>query len=621
MCTIFFNMTELTVTDLHRSFGDLQVLKGLSFSLNRGERVGVVGANGCGKTTLFRILAGRLEADQGVVQPRYGLRMGMVEQLPDYPPETLVRDVLWEAFSDIEKQGRKLSLLEQQMAEGQPVDMRAYADLQAAYEWAGGYDLKVPYGRMTAGLHISPEMQDRPFSSLSGGEKTRITLARVMLSGADLLLLDEPTNHLDLDSIEWLEEYLRAFPGAALVISHDRYFLDRVATRVLELSDGVFTSYPGNYSEYVDKKEELAQQLEREKARQDKEIARLSFTVQRMRGWGLGNHKLMKRAIAMERRLNRIERIQTIRKERKMTSGFADSPLSGDEVLVIDRLHAGYETPLLSDFSALVSRGERIAVLGPNGCGKTTLVRTILGELPRLGGELYWGVGVKPGYLPQVVEFKNPSRNLLDTMLYETKSSVQQARDRLAAYQFQGEDVFKPVHLLSGGEKTRLKLCIFMNTQVNTLFLDEPTNHLDILSREWMEEAIDDFSETMLFISHDRYFINRLATRIWMVEDGKITDFTGTFDAFQEARKRPAFQPPAPKTEPRPKEPKRNAKTEEKQKRELARAISAMELKLQQLGLEIENAANDYERLAPLFTEKEELEEQLLILYEKWEDA
>ena len=615
-----FSMTELTVTDLHRSFGDLQVLKGLSFSLIRGERVGIVGVNGCGKTTLFRILAGRLEADQGSVHLRRGIRIGMVEQLPEYPPQTLVRDVLWEAFSDIEAQGRELARMEKSMGAGQPVDLKSYADLQAAFEWVGGYDLKVPYDRMTAGLHISQEMQNRPFRSLSGGEKTRITLARVMLSGADLLLLDEPTNHLDLESIEWLEEYLQNFPGTALIISHDRYFLDRVVTRILELSSGSFTSCPGNYSNYVDKKEELEQQLIREKSRQDKEIARLSFTVQRMRGWGLGNHKLMKRAVAMERRLNRIEKIQTIQKERKIKGGFADAPLSGDEVLMLDRLDVGYASPLISGFSALISRGERIAVLGPNGCGKTTLLRTILGEIPPLSGMLSWGIGVRPGYLPQVVEFRNPDRNLLDTMLYETKSSVQQARDRLAAYQFQGEDVFKPVRILSGGEKTRLKLCIFMNTQVNTLFLDEPTNHLDILSREWMEEAIDDFSETMLFVSHDRYFINRLATRIWFVENGTITDFIGTFEAFQETRKRAVYQPPQPKAPPRKKE-KKNEKSLEKQKKELGRTIQAMEQQLNQLELEIKEAASDYERLAPLFIQKEDLEEQLLGLYEKWEGA
>ena len=620
-------MIDISVTGLNLYFGERQILRDLSFELQTGERASIVGPNGCGKTTLFKVLAGLLPYDGGQVSIARGRRIGLLEQLPDVPPELTVRQVLWQAFENIEQLGARLRAMEEEMAAGKEVDMRAYATMQTAFEDGGGYDLEVAYQRMVSGLGIPPDMQTRPFMSLSGGEKTRVNLARIMLSGVDILLLDEPTNHLDLQSIEWLEGYLRAFKGTVLIISHDRYFLDRVTSRTLEMRDGSLTSYPGNYSEYVDRRDEMMELLEKQKKRQDKEIERLSFTVERMKGWGLGNKKVMKRAFAMEKRLQRIERIETIRRQHKMKNRFAEADRSGNEVLQIEGLSIGYDRPLIEDFSAMVFRGERIALLGPNGCGKTTLLTTLLRLQPALRGVFYEGTGVKEGYLPQVVSFDHPERNLVDTLLYETRADTQQARDRLAAFGFTGEEVFKTVEVLSGGEKTRLKLCLFMNTGVNTLFLDEPTNHLDILSREWLEDAIDEFSETMIFVSHDRYFINRFATRIWQVQDGRVRDFVGTYEEFravlareaaQKAQHRPAET--AVKAIKKDKPEKENLKLRQKQQRENLRRIAALEKELEEIEAEMAANPDDYQRLSELLARREQAEEELLLLYEQTEE-
>ena len=626
-------MAEISVQGLNQYFGERQVLRDLSFDLAPGERVGLVGPNGCGKTTLLKILAGEEEYESGTVSIAKGARLGLLEQLPVYDPDTTVREVLWQAFAWLEDMGREMHRLEEDMAAGKDVDLDRYSRLQTAFELGGGYDLDVAYDRMTHGLKIDPEMQGRPFMSLSGGEKTRVNLARLMLSGTDLLLLDEPTNHLDMDSIEWLEDYLKSFRGAVLIVSHDRYFLDHVTTRTLELRDGTILSWPGNYSYFAEKKDELARQLEAAKRRQDKEIARLEKAVGNLHLWAfMGNDALHKRAFSMQKRIDRMERIQTIRKERKMKNQFNLAAQSGEDVFAIEELSSGYDAPLIRDFSAMVYRGERIAILGPNGCGKTTLLTTLLGLLPPLHGIVYTGTGVEVGYLPQVVQFDHPERTLVDTLLFETGCSAQEARDRLAAFAFQGETVFKTVDVLSGGEKTRLKLCLFMYRKINTLFLDEPTNHLDILSREWVEDAIDDFSETMLFVSHDRYFIDRFATRIWLVEDGHILDFEGGYQDFlawrerrrqvesaqREREKKLASGEKVP--EKPPKAAAVNQKEREKRRRERARRIAAIEERLPELEEEMAACeGGDYVKLGELYHSKESLEDELLALYEEAE--
>ena len=626
-------MAEISVQELHKYFGERHVLKGLSFDLQEGERASIVGPNGCGKTTLLKIIAGLQEHDGGVVAINKGSRLGLLEQLPVYDPDTTVREVLWQAFSYLEGMGDEMRRMEALMADGQEVDLNRYSRLQTAFEMGGGYDLQVAYDRMTGGLKIDADMQERPFMSLSGGEKTRVNLARLMLSGTDLLLLDEPTNHLDMDSIEWLESYLKSFRGTVLIVSHDRYFLDNVTTRTLELRDGLIVNWPGNYSYFTEKRDELARQLEAAKKRQDKEIARLEKAVGNLHLWAfMGNDALHKRAFSMQKRIDRMERIQTIRKERKMKNQFHLAAQSGEDVFAIENLSVGYDRPLVRDFTSMVCRGERIAILGPNGCGKTTLLTTLLHLMPPMAGRVYDGVGVQPGYLPQNVHFDHPERDLVDTLLYETNCSTQEARDRLAAFNFKGDEVFKTVGVLSGGEKTRLKLCLFMYQKINTLFLDEPTNHLDILSREWVEDAIDDFSETMIFVSHDRYFIDRFATRIWLVEDGGITDFEGGYQDFRAQRLRMEQVEAARREKDKKAEKAEKAKTDkpqsdnvrsretEKKKKERQKKIAALEKQLETLEQEMAACpAEEYTRLAELFAQKEAAEEELLLLYEEEE--
>ena len=359
-------MAEISVQELHKYFGEHHVLKGLSFDLQLGERASIVGPNGCGKSTLLKILAGLEDYDKGVVVINKGARLGLLEQLPVYDPDTTVKEVLWQAFAYLEGMAEEMRRMEALMADGQTVDLNRYSRLQTAFEDGGGYDLQVAYDRMTGGLKIDPAMQARPFMSLSGGEKTRVNLARLMLSGTDLLLLDEPTNHLDMDSIEWLESYLKSFRGTVLIVSHDRYFLDNVTTRTLELREGEIINWPGNYSYFTEKRDELARQLEAAKKRQDKEIARLEKAVGNLHLWAfMGNDALHKRAFSMQKRIDRMERIQTIRQQRKMKNQFNLAAQSGEDVFAIENLSVGFDRPLVQDFTSMVYRGERIAILGP----------------------------------------------------------------------------------------------------------------------------------------------------------------------------------------------------------------------------------------------------------------
>jgi len=527
-------MIEISVSHLYKSFGDNVVLRDLSMEVFSGEKAALVGGNGAGKTTLLRILSGTEPYDAGGISIAAGRRVGMLSQLPTFPDGYTAGDVMRDAFAPILDMKNELHELERAMrGDCGPALLSRYGQLSHTFEALGGFDMETPLRRVRAGLRIDDALYARPFRLLSGGEMTRISLARLILTDADLLLLDEPTNHLDMKSVEWLEDYVSRYKGAVVIVSHDRYFLDNAVTRVIELSRGKAESFSGNYSFYA---EARAARRTFQKAafdREQREKKRLTDTARRMHDYAGKSAKLHKRAFAIEKRIARVGQTARPEAEKSLRARFQSDSFRAADVLLMHELSCGFAAPLFGGVSLAIRGGERIGILGDNGTGKTTLMRVIAGDLKPLSGQIRRGPSVRSAYLPQHVTFAHPERTLLDTLLYEQNETAQNARDRLGLFHFSGEDVFLRAGNLSGGEKSRLMLCMLMKRKVNLLLLDEPTNHLDIASREWMEEAIEGYRETLLFISHDRYLVARFATRLWILENGGITDFPGTFAEYR----------------------------------------------------------------------------------------
>ena len=623
-------MIDIRVSGLVKSFDlEKKILDGVSFQVDAGERVGLLGKNGAGKTTLFRILTGELDYDSGEVQIASGRRLGLISQIPVYPSGFTVEDVLRSAFGRMAALKEEMDALTARMAVGESDEriLRRYGDLTARFEGLGGWDTDTAVDKVANGLSISREMRTRLFDALSGGEKTRVNLGRLILEDTDILLLDEPTNHLDLRATEWLEEYLERFKGTVLTVSHDRYFLDKVVDRVIEIQGGKAEFYSGNYSFYAVEKERRFEERQRQYEKEQAKIQQLEKAAEQLRTWAYsGMDKTFKRAQSMEKRIERMRVTDRPKKARKMEVRFGEREFRGDEVLTIKHLKKSFGSrTLFDDVNLEVAGGERIALLGDNGTGKSTLIKILMGEESPDEGKLRLGPTVKIGYLPQIIHFDHPERSLVDTMIYDLDCTAQTARNRLAAFQFRGEDVFKPVSALSGGEQSRLRLCMLMDAKINLLILDEPTNHLDIQSREWIEEAVEEYEGNLLFVSHDRYFIDRFATRIWMLEDGHITDFKGTYQAYLARKARlAALSVPAPVKEEKAKKekPKRPGGTKnlEKEVSAAERAVSKAEEQLEELSRQMEEAASDYKKLQELYEQKEQLEAELLDLYARWED-
>ena len=628
-------MIDISVSNLVKEFEvGHKILDGLTFQVDTGERVGLLGPNGCGKTTLLRILTGVMDYDEGDVVIAPGKRMGLISQIPVYPAGYTVEDVLATAFEPLREMEREMAALAEQMGEGtDPALLARYDKLTAAFEAAGGYETDTKTNKVCNGLTIPQSMREQLFDKLSGGEKTRVNLARLILEDTDILLLDEPTNHLDLRATEWLEEYLDKFKGTVLTVSHDRYFLDKVVNRIVEIQAGKAEFYSGNYSFYVVEKERRYEEKLRQYEKEQAKIEQLEKAAEQMRIWAYsGMDKTFKRVKSMEKRIERMRTTDRPTKERKMEVRFGEREFRGDEVLTIKGLTKSFgERTLFSNLSLEVAGGERIALLGDNGSGKTTLLKILLGEEEPDAGKVRMGPTVKVGYLPQHVHFDHPERNLVDTLIYEQDCTAQTARNRLAAFKFRGEDVFKPVSALSGGEQSRLRLCMLMDEKINLLILDEPTNHLDIQSREWIEEAVEEYEGNLLFVSHDRYFIDRFASRIWMLEDGHITDFRGNYQEYQAARARGAAGKSASDVQvsvekaPEPKEkkekPKRpgGTKSLEKEVTAAERAVAKAEEQMYDLEQQIQEASADYLKLQELYEQREALEEEILKLYGAWE--
>ena len=620
-------MVDISVKNLNKFFviGE-NLLQDLSFDIQEGECVAILGRNGCGKTTLFKILTGEMDYDGGEVYVNPNKKLGLISQIPKFPAGYTVEDVLRSAFADLTKAKQKMETLESAMAQGATQEqLREYDALVNRFQSGGGYEMDVDVDKICNGLGISPQQRPQEFDSLSGGEKTRINLARLLLEKTDILLLDEPTNHLDLNSVEWLETYINGFKGTVLAISHDRYFIDQVADRVIEIVDGHGEFYSGNYSFYMEEKQARfdlqLKQYEQEQAK----LKQLGYTVERMKGWGINNRTLYRRAMSIQHRMERIQKTERPKTEKTMKASFGEKDFSGDVVFKMKNVSKTFgDRVLFSDVNLTVEGGERIALLGDNGTGKSTFIKCLLGE-EDCGGKIQFGPTVKWGYLPQIIHFDHPERSLYDTMLYEKNLTPQMARDRLGAFLFQGEDVFKTVGTLSGGEQSRLRLCMLMDEKINLLILDEPTNHLDIASREWVEAAIEEFEGVLLFVSHDRYFIEKFAERVWLLENGTIRDFRCGYQKYRaileheaQARVIPAA-PEAPKV--KKEKPRSGPKDAEKLVKKLEREIEKQEKAVAELEEKIQAAVSDYQELNRLMAEKEAAEESLMDLMEQWEQA
>ena len=618
-------MIDISVKNLTKFFviGE-NLLENLSFEIQEGECVAILGRNGCGKTTLFNILTGQMDYDEGEVFVNPHKRLGLISQIPRFPAGYTVEDVLRSAYLPLMRLREKMQVLEYAMSEGATQEqLHEYDNLSNRFVSGGGYEMDVDVDKVCNGLGITAEQRTQAFDSLSGGEKTRVNLARLLLEKTDILLLDEPTNHLDLRSVEWLEGYIKSFKGTVLTISHDRFFLDLVAHRVIEIVDGHAEFYSGNYSFYIEEKQARFDLQMKQYEQEQAKLKQLGYTVERMKGWGINNRTLYRRAMSIQHRMERIKKTERPKTEKTMKATFGEKDFSGDMVFSMKNVSKSFgDRTLFSDVELVVEGGERIALLGDNGTGKSTFIKCLLGE-EDCAGKIRFGPTVKWGYLPQIIHFDHPERSLYDTMLYEKNCTPQMARDRLGAFLFQGEDVFKCVGNLSGGEQSRLRLCMLMDEKINLLILDEPTNHLDIASREWIEAAIEEFEGVLLFVSHDRYFIDKFAERIWLLEDGQIRDFKCGYSKYRSILEHEAaMKVPEPTvSKPKKEKPKGGTKDAEKLVRRLEREIEKQEKTIAELDTAIESAAADYQELTRLLGEKENAEAVLLELMEQWEEA
>ncbi len=523
-------MTILSVQAVGRRFGDRELLRDVSFRLAQGDRVGLVGPNGTGKTTLLRIAAGLDEPDAGAVAYARGTRLGFLRQ-----------ELLGDATGTVEEHARgaaahlreletELSALEARLGDADEETLHRYADLQHHYDHAGGYDFEGTLRRVLAGLGLA-DLVDREVATLSGGERTRLGLARLLLDDPDVLLLDEPTNHLDVAALEWLERFLVEGDYTALVSSHDRWFLDRVTSRTLSIEDRTVVEYRGGYTQYARQRAERDAALTRAAERQAEEIAR---TEEFIRRYGAGQRS--KEARGRGKKLARVERIEAPTRAAKHAWRLDAADLGSETVLETTSLSVGHTGPVVRTGPLRIGRDARVAVVGPNGSGKTTLVRTLVGDLAPIDGYVTAAPMVRVAYLEQAQAELTGSDTVLETLRAASGLTDQEARDLLARFLFRGDEVDRAVGVLSGGERARLALARLSVREANLLVLDEPTNHLDLAAREQLERVLDGFAGTLLFVSHDRYFIDKLATELWLIGDGALRRFEGGWSAYQRER-------------------------------------------------------------------------------------
>ena len=578
-------MIILALQDVRKSFGTHEVLKSVSFTLQEGERMGLVGVNGSGKSTMMKIIAGLETADSGSVNMQKGLRIGYLAQQGELTGEETVLETLESVFEPQRRMEAEMRALEQEMAVSgsDPEALRIlggkYDALTREFERSNGYGWRSSVQGVLAGLKLR-EFQDMKTGLLSGGERTRLCLGRMLLTEPDLLLLDEPTNHLDLKSIAWLEDYLAAFRGAVLVISHDRYFLDRVCGRMAELLLGNVETYDGNYTEYLEKRTAVYEVRMKAWELQQKEIARQEAIIAMYKRFN--REKSIRAAESRQKRLDKVERLERPQEEGTVRFRFETRRRTGDDVLITEGLTKGYgERILFKDLKVHVRAGDRIALIGDNGTGKSTLLKCLIGTEKPDGGVIRWGTGVDLGYYDQHQAELHENKSVLDEVWDRFPRMEQyEVRGALGLFLFTGDEVFAPISTLSGGEKGRVALTELMLRKDNVLLLDEPTNHLDMDSREVLENALSDFPGTIISVSHDRYFINRFAEKVWVLDGNEIKEYLGNYDSYVLKLSRdqaPDGDGSPQQTRTALDKEKRRSREEEKKLREQKEALKAVE--------------------------------------------
>lgn len=637
-------MFELSLNGVKKYMEATLVLKNITFQVYAGEKVGIVGVNGSGKSTILKLIAG-IEPmnycigypgatspgyDEGFISLPREATCAYLEQIPQYHDSLKAIDVLNLAFEEVHGIENEMRELEEKMkvlkdtALGK--SLKQYSELVQLYEVKGGYDIEEKLSKVCTGLKFDDSFLNKDYSLLSGGEKTTVVLGKLLIDNPDILLLDEPTNHLDMDSIEWLEGYLKSYKGIVIIISHDRYFLNNVVTKIVEVEDMESITYKGNYSAYVNQKEENMRIQYENFREQQKKINSMEKTVKELRDWAMkaDNNKFFRRATSIQIKLDKMDRIEKpVFEKQNMKLTLKAAQRSGNETIKAIGISKSFEDKVIfKDADLLINFGERAALIGPNGSGKTTFLKLLLGEEQPDAGVVGLGANVMVAYLPQKSTFKNEELTVLDCFREDISILEGKAREYLSKFMFYGNSVFKKVKHLSGGERIRLSLSKLLYEDINLLILDEPTNHLDIDSIETFEEALEEFKGTILFISHDRYFINKIGERVIAVENHAFKSYPGDYNYYKNVRDELSLQvlkEPVVKSE-KVKKPRNinEIKQKEAEKAKGETRVESLENEIREIDLKMADSGLNYEELNKLYSMKEGLGKELDAVMELW---